>query len=189
MQADALKGGFADASFQSAKAFRAAMNAMARPGRIELLDGARPPAPMSRAAGALILTLCDPETPICLAGMHDCPDVRGWITFHTGAPISNPASASFVLGNWQSLQPLSRFPKGTPEYPDRSATLIVEMPELSATGARLSGPGIKDGTGFALPEVASFQANSALYPLGLDFFFTCGSKVAALPRSTKVEGI
>lgn len=189
MQSDALKGGFAEASVQSAKAFRAAMNAMARPGRIELLDGAQPPAPMSPAAGALVLTLCDPETPIHLAGLHDCPDVRAWITFHTGAPIAEPDSASFVLGNWPSLHPLSRFPKGTPEYPDRSATLIVEMLELSATGARLSGPGIRGVTSFALPELASFQENAALYPLGLDFFFTCGSEAAALPRSTKVEGI
>lgn len=189
MHADALKGGFVDASVQSAKAFRAAMNAMARPGRIELLDGAGPPAPMSRAAGALILTLCDPETPVFLAGTHDCPDVRSWIAFHTGAPISDPEAASFVLGNWQSLQPRSRFPIGTPEYPDRSATLIIEMSELSTTGARLSGPGIKDATGFSLPDLVSFQANAALYPLGLDFFFTCGSEAAALPRSTKVEGL
>src|SRR6056297_3138500 len=166
MQPDTLKGAFANAPVQSAKAFRAAMNAMARPGRIELLDGAQPPAPMSPAAGALILTLCDPETPIHLAGMHDCPHVRAWITFHTGAPISDPESASFVLGNWQSLQPLSRFPMGTPEYPDRSATLIVEMSKLSATGARLSGPGIKDSTGFALPEVTAFMANASFYPLG-----------------------
>jgi alpha-D-ribose 1-methylphosphonate 5-triphosphate synthase subunit PhnH len=38
-----------------------------------------------------------------------------------------------------------------------------------------------------LPEVAAFRANRALFPLGLDFFFTCGDRLAALPRSTVVH--
>ena len=46
MQPDALKGGFADLPVQSAAAFRAVMQAMARPGTIHHLDGAMPPAPM-----------------------------------------------------------------------------------------------------------------------------------------------
>ncbi|MDP1577127.1 MAG: phosphonate C-P lyase system protein PhnH, partial [Cypionkella sp.] len=35
----------------------------------------------------------------------------------------------------------------------------------------------------------AFQANRALFPLGFDCFFTCGTKVAALPRSTYVEAV
>jgi alpha-D-ribose 1-methylphosphonate 5-triphosphate synthase subunit PhnH len=40
----------------------------------------------------------------------------------------------------------------------------------------------------SLPEVAAFQANARAFPLGLDFLFTCGDRLAALPRSTRVEG-
>ena len=36
------------------------------------------------------------------------------------------------------------------------------------------------------PEVKAFQSNGALFPLGLDFIFTCGARLAALPRSTEV---
>ncbi|MDZ4095590.1 MAG: phosphonate C-P lyase system protein PhnH [Paracoccaceae bacterium] len=187
MNPDALSGGFTDAPVQSAHAFRAALDAMARPGRIVTLAGAAPPAPMSQAAGVLLLTLADSTTPIHLASSHDLPGVRDWITFHTNAPLVTPGQASFVLGSWSALQPLHRFAIGTPEYPDRSATLIIEMPALDATGAQLTGPGIKDKAMLSLPDNAAFAANHALYPLGQDFFLTCGARLAALPRSTQVE--
>lgn len=188
MQADALTGGFRDAPVEAARAFRGAMSAMARPGRIEELTGAVPPAPLSVAAGVLILTLCDSETPVYLAGAHDVATVRDWITFHTGAPFAGPERAMFALGTWEALMPLSPYPFGTSEYPDRSATLIVEMEALEAEGAALRGPGIKDSAELSLPEVAAFQQNAKAFPLGLDFFFTCEGRVAALPRTTRVEG-
>lgn len=180
-------GGFENPPVASAQAFRAAMNAMARPGEVQVIAGATPPAGISAAAGSLILTLCDPETGIYLAPGADTPELRGWIAFHTGAPVVAAEDADFALGTWQALMPLSRFRIGTPEYPDCSATLIVEVEGFAAPNAELRGPGIKDSNTLALPELAAFQANAMLYPLGADFFFTAGSQVAALPRSTQVS--
>lgn len=188
MQADTLSGGFAAPPVDAANAFRAVMRVMARPGMIEGVAGATPPAPLSVAAGTVLLTLCDPETPLHLAGDADCAGVRDWITFHTGAPLVARAEAMFAIGRWDALMPLDGYPVGTSEYPDRSATLIVEMDRLEATGARLTGPGIAERAALSLPEVAAFQANARAFPLGLDFLFTCGDRVAALPRSTRVEG-
>jgi alpha-D-ribose 1-methylphosphonate 5-triphosphate synthase subunit PhnH len=185
MQA-ALDGGFADAPRDAAHAFRAAMSAMARPGRIERLAGARPPAPLSVAAGTLILTLCDPETPVHLAGAHDTAEVRGWIAFHTGAPVIGRAEAAFAVGTWEGLAPLDGYRIGEAEYPDRSATLIVEVAALTAEGATLTGPGIRDTAHLSLPETEAFRRNARLFPLGLDVFLTAGDCVAALPRTTKV---
>ncbi|HHC29361.1 MAG TPA: phosphonate C-P lyase system protein PhnH [Rhodobacterales bacterium] len=187
MRDDVLTGGFETPPVQSARAFRAALSALARPGRIEEIEGGVAPAPVSPAAATLLLTLCDGETPIFLAPGHDTEALRDWIAFHIGAPIVAPAQAMFALGRWEALQPLSAFPLGSSEYPDRSATLIVEMDELTAQGARLTGPGIETEARLSLPEVAAFQANRAGFPLGLDFFFTCDNRLAALPRSTKVE--
>jgi alpha-D-ribose 1-methylphosphonate 5-triphosphate synthase subunit PhnH len=187
MDTQALTGGFADAPIAAAHAFRAAMEAMARPGSIQTLTGAAPPAPLSVAAGALILTLCDPETPVWLAPSHDVAALRDWIAFHTGAPLTTPESAMFAIGDWAGLTPITRFPIGTPEYPDRSATLIVEMPALVAEGARLTGPGIRDAAALSLPEVQAFHDNATLFPLGLDFYFTWRDRAAALPRTTKVS--
>jgi len=183
----ALSGGFADAPVAAARCFRAALEAMARPGTIHEVAGAAPPAPLSPAAGALILTLCDPGTPLWLAPALDTEALRGWIAFHTGAPIAARGEAMFAVGDWTALAPLEDFAIGTPEYPDRSATLIVECAELVAAGARLTGPGIRDSAALSLPEIAAFTANHALFPLGLDFFFCAGTRLAALPRSTHVE--
>ncbi|KNX42713.1 Alpha-D-ribose 1-methylphosphonate 5-triphosphate synthase subunit PhnH [Roseovarius tolerans] len=188
MQADTLSGGFAAPPVDAAHAFRAVMRVMARPGTIEAATGATPPAPLSVAAGTVLLTLCDPETPLHLAGDADCAGVHEWITFHTGAPLVARSEAMFAIGTWEALAPLDAYPVGTPEYPDRSATLIVEMDRLEASGACLRGPGIKDTAALSVPEVAAFQANARQFPLGLDFLLTCGDRLAALPRSTRVEG-
>jgi alpha-D-ribose 1-methylphosphonate 5-triphosphate synthase subunit PhnH len=183
-----LEGGFADPARDGARAFRAALQAMARPGRIETVAPLAPPAPCSVAAAALILTLCDTTTPLYLAPGHDDAAVRGWITFHTGAPFVAAEVAMFGLGTWAALSPVDRFAIGTPAYPDRSATLIVEMDRLSDQGATLKGPGIKERAQLSLPEIAAFQDNRRRFPLGFDCYFTCRDRLAGLPRSCRVEG-
>jgi alpha-D-ribose 1-methylphosphonate 5-triphosphate synthase subunit PhnH len=187
--ADALSGGFTDAPVQSAHAFRAVLEAMARPGTIHDVTGVVPPPPLSQAAGALILTLCDGVTPVHLGGAYDCAAVRDWITFHTGAPLVAADTAQFAVGVWDALQPTDRFAVGTPDYPDRSVTLIVEMASLVADGARLSGPGIAGRVLLSLPDAAAFQANRALFPCGFDCFLTAGTQLAGVPRSVRVENI
>ena len=186
MTPDALEGGFSDAPVQAARAFRAALEAMARPGTIRDIAGAVPPSPLSPAAGTLVLTLRDAETPLHLAGDADCPAVRDWVTFHAGAPLVSAAEAMFAVGTWAALQPLGRYRLGEPAYPDRSATLIVDAAALDGQGARLTGPGIRTEAWLPLPEMEAFRRNATLFPLGLDFFFCAGNRVAALPRTTRV---
>jgi len=186
-EAASLTGGFADPARDGARAFRAAMEAMARPGTIATLDQTAPPAPLSVAAGTLLLVLCDPDTPVWLAGDCDCTAVRDWLAFYTGAPVAaGPGACAFAVGRWDALAPLDAYPAGTPEYPDRSATLIVERDALAPGGTVLDGPGIAGQAALPLPDPAAFRANAARFPLGIDTFFTCGTRVAALPRSTRV---
>jgi alpha-D-ribose 1-methylphosphonate 5-triphosphate synthase subunit PhnH len=182
-----VTGGFAAPSTDAAHVFRAALSAMARPGRVETLTGAQAPAPMSRAAAALVLTLCDAETPLYLAPGHDTAEIRAWVAFHTGAPIVAREQAQFAVGAWDALMPLAGYAIGTPEYPDRSATLIVEMEAVETTGHRLTGPGIETEAFLSLPDSVAFQNNRMLFPQGLDFYFTAGAQLAALPRTTHVE--
>lgn len=189
MTPEALLGGFTDAPRQSARAFRAALEAMARPGTLWPLECAAPPVPLSVAAGVLILTLCDGTTPLHLGGSCDLQVVRDWVTFHTGAPLVSAEEAHFALGTWADLMPVDRFAIGLPDYPDRAATLIVEMPSLSNHGPRLTGPGIAVVAHLNLPETAAFRANRALFPQGFDTYLTSGAHVAGLPRSTIVEAV
>ena len=66
--------------------------------------------------------------------------------------------------------------------------LRVDVPLLlERANVTLTGPGIKDSVRMNLPDVALMQRNSMLYPLGVDLFFTCGSEVSALPRSTQIQ--
>lgn len=187
MDAASLTGGLRDPARDGARAFRAAMEVMARPGTIATLDHAAPPAPLSAAAGTLLLVLCDPDTPVWLAGACETGAVRDWLAFHTGAPLAaGPGDCAVAVGRWDALTPLDAYPAGTPEYPDRSATLIVELDRLLPGGTVLEGPGIAVQAALPLPDPAAFAANAARFPLGVDSFFTCGTHVAALPRSTKV---
>jgi alpha-D-ribose 1-methylphosphonate 5-triphosphate synthase subunit PhnH len=189
MTPDSLTGGFTDAPRDAARAFRAALGALARPGTVLPIAGAVPPAPLSPAAGTLLLTLADGTTPVHLAPSHDTDALRSWIAFHIGAPLVTAEAAVFAVGSWEALQPLDRFAIGTPEYPDRAATLIVEVEELAPANARLTGPGIRDAATLRIPAIAAFQANRQLFPLGFDVFLTCGGTLAGLPRSTRVEAL
>ena len=188
-QSNDLAGGFVDAPHQSAREFRAILDAMARPGSIHAVIGATPPAPLSVAAGVALLTLTDPTTPLHLAGNTDCLAVRDWVAFHIGAPLVAAGEADFAVGVWGDLQPVTRFRAGQPDYPDRSATLIVETDRLTNHGATLTGPGIATAAWLSLPETAAFHANRARFPMGFDCLFTCGDRLAGLPRSTRVEKI
>ena len=184
MDAAALHGGLADPARDAARAFRAAMEAMARPGTIHRIAGCTVPAPLSVAAATLLATLCDGETRLHLAGTCDADPVRDWVRFHLGAPLVARTDAMFALGTWDALAPLDDYAIGTPEYPDRSATLIVEVPDLSPDGPALEGPGIRDRITLSLPD-GLLAARVARYPLGVDVYFTCGDRIAALRRTTK----
>ncbi|WBU61644.1 phosphonate C-P lyase system protein PhnH [Paracoccus albus] len=181
-----LSGGFSNAAVESATAFRAILNAMARPGQIQRLASHHGPAPISAAAATLLLVLTDRTTPLHLAGAHDNPGLRDWIAFHCGAPIVAAEDAAFALGHWVDLAPLDRFSIGTPEYPDRSATLIVDNHSFDGEAVELRGPGINGSAALALPERAAFDTNHSRFPLGWDAFFCGGNQLAALPRSTEV---
>jgi len=142
---------------------------------------------MPFAARSRALTLCDHETPVWLAPSLATESVMEWLRFHTGAPLGGRGDAMFAFGRWEEIGPIADFRIGTADYPDRSATLVVEVPELGARHT-LTGPGINGTARLTVPDPAVFQANAALFPLGLDFFLTCGNRLAGLPRTTRVEG-
>lgn len=184
-----LTPGFANPPIDAAHAFRQVLEALAHPGRIVSLAGLAAPAPCSAAAACVLLTLVDDTTPLHLAGAHDCAALRDWVRFHLGAPLVGPQQAAFAIGTWDALGPLSAYPQGSAEYPDRSATVIIEALALENAGARLTGPGIQDAAWLNLPDPAAFRANAALFSRGVDAIFTCGAQLAALPRSTQIGGM
>jgi alpha-D-ribose 1-methylphosphonate 5-triphosphate synthase subunit PhnH len=192
-----LAPGFADPVHDAQRCFRRVLDAMAHPGRIVDVAGtlaAPPPAPLGEAAAAVLLMLCDVETPLFLS--QEARAAAAYLRFHCGASLAAaPDEAQFALvADGAALPPLDAFALGSDEYPDRSTTLVLQVAGLSGeAGVVLRGPGIRDRARLAVGGLgAAFwpqrSALQALFPRGLDIVFACGSRLAALPRSTLVEG-
>jgi alpha-D-ribose 1-methylphosphonate 5-triphosphate synthase subunit PhnH len=197
-QADAgLLPGFGEPVRDSTATFRAVLDAMSSPGRVVSLGATAPaPAGLSPATVAVCLTLLDFETPLWLPDGLRGGDAERHLRFHCGCPVvDTPVAARFaVIAEPAEMPPLDAFHAGDDQFPERSATLIVQAGGLRAgeAGWRLTGPGIRSEARLAVEGLPpgfgdALRANTALYPLGRDFIFTCCDKVAALPRTTQVE--
>jgi alpha-D-ribose 1-methylphosphonate 5-triphosphate synthase subunit PhnH len=200
-QATVLGGGFAEPVTDAQATFRTLMDAMARPARIvPLAPRATPPAPLGALAGAIACALIDADTPIWLDPMlGDNEAVCAWLAFHTGARVTaSPADAAFAMvSDVARMPPLERFAQGAQDYPDRSATLILQLDQLDG-GAALTfeGPGIKGKavlapSGLPADFTRQWVGNSRRFPRGVDLILTAADAVACLPRSarlTQTEG-
>lgn len=188
---------FTDPVFQSQAAFRAVLRAMSSPGAIlSLGQGLAPPAPLRPAAAAVLLALCDFETPLWLSPAYAGSEVGAWLKFHTGAPLTaDRAAAAFALIDLaRDGLDLAVFAQGTPAYPDRSTTIVAEVEAVAAgSGLRLAGPGVKGEAGLSIAPLPagfadSWRANNEAFPLGVDMIFAAAGAVAALPRTTRISG-
>ena len=190
-----LAPGLADPGHDAQRLFRAVLDAFAHPGRITSLpDAPAGPGILSPATAAYLLTLIDRDTPLWLSPEFDVPAVRDFVRFHTGAPIVAERGAAVFAVLTHDAPSLDGFAIGTDPYPDRSATLVIEVPVLGAgTARRWRGPGIAGESAVAVGGLGAdfWQAwadNHALFPCGVDVVFTAGSQLLALPRSIAVEG-
>jgi alpha-D-ribose 1-methylphosphonate 5-triphosphate synthase subunit PhnH len=188
--------GLADPVLDSQRIFRSVLEAMAHPGRVVALAGpAETPPPLHRAATAVCLALVDLETPLWLDPAGRTPEVLDGLRFHCGCPIvEEPRFARFALivDPWD-MPAIEVFDAGTDEYPDRSATVIVQVAALAVDGGkRLTGPGIAGEDRLSvggLPDRfwTELRQNHARFPRGVDMILASAGSVAALPRTTRVE--
>jgi alpha-D-ribose 1-methylphosphonate 5-triphosphate synthase subunit PhnH len=190
-----LVGGFSDPVLGAQACFRVILDAMARPGRIQTMPRGCPvpPAPLHPAAFTLALTLFDFETPVWLDPLLRTDAVTDALRFHCGCPMTDdPARAAFALvGAPRAAPPLAAFHQGTPEYPDRSTTVVLQVEDLSERrGARLSGPGVQSERWLAIEGSApgfwrQWQDNRRQFPQGVDVVLVNGDRLAALPRGVE----
>lgn len=185
--------GFPNPVLDAQAAFRAIMDATSRPGCIVPIKGAtQTPMPLLPSSAAIVLSLLDHDTPVWL----DDPTANAvsWIRFHTGAPIlDRPDDARFaVVTRPQSMPALASFDPGTPDYPDRGATVIVQVESLSCGAPMLlEGPGIHERAMIAPAPVPGdlpdqLASNGSLFPRGIDLLLVTCDEIAALPRSVRL---
>jgi alpha-D-ribose 1-methylphosphonate 5-triphosphate synthase subunit PhnH len=189
-----LFAAFADPVFDSQTVFRAILYAMAHPGSVrEAAVALDPPPPLAPATAGACLALFDSETPVWLQARGDA--VPDYLRFHCDCPIVDaPGAARFAVVHDVAAMPvLQAFDPGTDEFPDRSATVIVQVLDLiEGEGVVLSGPGIRnrarlDVRGLRADFWDEWRDNTRRFPRGVDVIFTAGTRLAALPRTTQIE--
>ncbi|TDQ84137.1 alpha-D-ribose 1-methylphosphonate 5-triphosphate synthase subunit PhnH [Dongia mobilis] len=190
-----ILGGLGDPVHDSQRCFRGILDAMSRPARpVTLASPPDAPPGVAPATMAVLHCLLDQDTPLWLDPGLQARAARH-ISFHTQAPlVAEMSAASFILvGDGLQLPDLSCLPLGDPAYPERGATLLVQVGDLASGGAlRFRGPGI-DGTadlqidGLAPEFWPAFAVNTELFPLGFDTILFAGTRIVGLPRTTLLE--
>lgn len=191
--------GFADPVQDAQHVFRAVLGAFARPTLPQPLEpgimGDVPP--LSTGAAAVLLALCDEQTPIWLdPALRASDGVCAWLRFHTGARLVDaPGDALFVVASSPSAIPqLHALASGTDEEPHRSATVVIDRAGASALGDfTATGPGVNgavawDGAGLPAGFLVQWQQNHAHFPRGVDLILVDDRSVRALPRSIRLQG-
>ena len=180
---------------QTQLSFRTIMRAMANPGSIHRLDGG-----METAALRLVAeTLFDQDVTFCVIGDRRTRELEDRLYERTKSPVAELPLADFIVvtggaGRGQLLAAKT----GTPEYPDRGATVIFSVDTL-ADGSendffvRLSGPGIPGQKhlriqGLDHDELIQLQELNRGYPLGVDSIFVDTKDcITCIPRSVKIQ--
>jgi alpha-D-ribose 1-methylphosphonate 5-triphosphate synthase subunit PhnH len=201
MNADQLqqvRPGFHDAALGSQAVFRVALQALSHPGRVwDLPAVAELPQHGQGAAALLLLALLDSDCGLWLSPSLVDSDAATWLRFHTGCQrVSAPEKARFLwVAAGDAMPDLNTLNLGTDEYPDQSATCVIETSGLGNAGASawsLQGPGIAhlqalNATGLPESFEAQWVQNQAACPRGVDVFLTTATQVAGLPRTTRIS--
>ena len=195
--------GFVDITVQSQGVFRSALDALARPGSIARLPSvpANPVLPGgSSAAASLLLALLDQDCSLWVSPALAAGHGAAWLRFHTGCTITcDHRTADFVwAASFLELPPLSDLKQGSAEYPDQSATCVVDVVgwQLGAPtdprAVELRGPGIRDVLclcvdGLDRHFVQQHHAMQLHAPCGVDIYCCSGDALMGLPRSVRLS--
>lgn len=197
--ASLLTPGFAAPVHDAQHVFRAVLDAMARPLQPQLLEvSLTPPTPLSCETGAVVLALCDEQTPLWFddalrqRSLGQKGDVQAWLRFHTGARIvDSAADALFCVVSCPSAVPsFDTLNPGTDEEPHLSATVIIDATEAVRTrDVVATGPGIEgsrewDGAGAPLRFLEARRRSAQTFPRGVDVILAGRGVVRGLPRTT-----
>jgi alpha-D-ribose 1-methylphosphonate 5-triphosphate synthase subunit PhnH len=172
------------------RAFRAVLDALARPGTPMAL----PPVADMPPALLPVLALADLDTPVCVLGDDEVAGT--WadaLATATLAPVAPLAEARLVT----ALRPLvigelGTVRTGSPAAPEEAALLAMAVPGLDGGPAlRLSGPGIPDTRTIAprgLPADLVAARAATAFPAGVDLLLVSpDGQLLGVPRSTRME--
>ncbi|WP_199179911.1 phosphonate C-P lyase system protein PhnH [Chromobacterium sinusclupearum] len=178
---------------QAQQTFRAVLSTMAEPLLPQALPALPPALPGLKAAtAALLYTLADQDVRVWLPALPSASVDS--LRFHTGMRLTDlPEEADFiVIAQGMPLPDLASLKAGSAEYPDRSATLLIEVASFAEDQVEGSGPGFAAPRRFGAAGLPSgfwteWQRNHARFPLGVDAMLISDTHVAGLPRSARIR--
>ena len=194
--------GFSNPVHNSQQWYRAVLDSMSRPGKLSMQGNAlvaKAPYPMTPVSASVALSLLDHETYVWIHESSpesiERKELATWLQFHCGCPfVAEPERAMFAfIADGKNLPDLTCFAIGTPEFPDRSTTLIIQVQSL-AGGEKysLQGPGIDTEKTLKVSGLKSTfwqaqQANNVTFPQGFDTILTAPEGVVCIPRSVSIR--
>lgn len=184
--------------------FRLTLDALANPGTVQqliihprLLAENAVPRPY---LASVLLTLLDHEVTLHVAPGPATDDLAGLMVRRTRTTLVDAGSADFAVAEAASLEPglPETLRRGSLEYPDDGATLVIDVPSLDQTEAgtlelTLAGPGIESVRRLRLGGLAAavFHARNravANYPMGIDLLLIdAAGRMVGLPRTTGIS--
>lgn len=180
------------------KTFRKLLDCMARPGKINRIEGALLNLNFSWTYYTLgcAITLMDQEVSFHILGNDS--NCSSELSIYTGSREDDIKNCDYLIMNGNSDVDVSVLKRGTLEYPDESATVICEVTQLSnnlilsedVVNFNLKGPGIKKRETFYINRlnnrtIESWQQSNMEFPLGLDWIFVdLAGHICCIPRST-----
>ena len=194
-----ISEGFTDASHGSQSVFRTLLNAFSYPGKpMEMPLDCGLPSVGQAAASATLLSLLDSDITVWLSQSFNNSNTANWLRFHTGCKlVQDIRDAKFIwIAFGDPLPELSNLSIGTDEYPDESATCILETEGFHTETKEwiLKGPGINGEQSikvFGLSDkfIEQWTANHKIFPRGIDVILTSTNQIVGLPRTTHISNI
>ncbi|PSH56498.1 phosphonate C-P lyase system protein PhnH [Phyllobacterium sophorae] len=184
-----------DGDHSENRGFRVVLRAMSRPGAAVRVDdtnaidnGQLPP-----AISCLARCLIGAGTPVWVDAAFNSPQTKDFLSLFCGATmVDEPTAAAFAfVGSPADMLPINAFELGEQDYPDRSTTLVVWVPDLmGGPSVTLTGPGIKttvtiEPKGLPAWFWPAWDDNTKIFPRGIDIFFTDGVSLVGLPRTSR----
>ncbi len=194
-----------DQVFDAQEHYRLLLDAMARPGTINVLPRMSLTTPQGLTEAAALVGFALLNADVSFYADGEAADVvTRYLVVNTAASPETPEKADFVFAAGKASAALvTDMKKGTLPYPDEGATLVASVEALAseaqALGGKsylaltLEGPGIRGKrtffvTGLNSELVAGLQQCNEEFPLGIDLILTDpGHRIACIPRSSRVE--
>ena len=178
-----------DTTIRDHSTFRIILQGMSHPGKVYAL-----PDLSGKESSAVELLGCLMDNEVKFAVLGDT-DLEAVLVRHTDSRPTSVEDADFVIAcNGTTNGRLVSFNRGSLEYPDKGATILYLVEELSENEGEitLSGPGINGKavlriSGLPLSELHLLGQVNREFPLGIDAIFLDRSgSIVCIPRSSHI---